>query len=181
MRELQTNNGFTVLVDDEDYDRLSKYNWRAYKCHRNWYPKTRATDYERSMGRNPRNDTYLHQMILPVKSGFVVDHINGDTLDNRRCNLRYATDGQNAMNKQRYINNTSGYKGVSYHKKSATKGRWQIQRRSAGRWQASIACNGKQIYLGLYATAEDAARAYDAKARELFGEYASLNFPEEPS
>ena len=94
----------------------------------------------------------------------VVDHINHDPLDNHRHNLRLATRSQNAANVGPYANNTSGYKGVDFNQ---------------GKWRARITQHGKRHFLGTFDTAEEAARAYDSKALELFGEFASLNFPEE--
>ena len=101
-----------------------------------------------------------------------VDHINGNTLDNRKENLRLCTNQQNAMHRGKTKNNKSGYKGVRYMKKK--KG--MINEHSKP-WQAQIYLNQKQIYLGCYKTPEEAARAYDKKAIELFGEYATLIFP----
>lgn len=87
-----------------------------------------------------------------------VDHRNGDGLDNRRANLRPATAAQNAANQQLSIANTTGYKGVSLYRN--------------GRFRASI----QRRHLGYFDTAADAARAYDAAALDLFGDFAHLNF-----
>ena len=90
-----------------------------------------------------------------------IDHFNTNGIDNRFANLRNATDLQNAHNKNKYKNNTSGYKGVS----------WKPQNK---KYQASIQFNGKQLYLGLYDTAEEAYEIYCQKARELHGEFANF-------
>ena len=100
----------------------------------------------------------------PLTRDDIVDHINQDPLDNRRQNLRLATRSQNAANLGPYANNTSGYKGVDFNR---------------GKWRARITQDGVRYFLGTFDTAEDAARAYDQKALELFGEFASLNFSEE--
>lgn len=89
----------------------------------------------------------------------LIDHINGDSLDNRRSNLRYCTYSQNLMNTHK-VRSASGYKGVYRHRK---------------RWYAHITLNGRRFYLGLFKTPQDAAHAYNAKAKELFGEFACLN------
>ena len=94
-----------------------------------------------------------------------VDHINGDGLDNRRCNLRPATSAQNNANARRVRTSRSPYKGV--------------ERESSGKWRARICPHGQRINLGLYGTAEEAAHAYDSAAREIYGEFAYLNLPEE--
>jgi hypothetical protein len=93
-----------------------------------------------------------------------VDHINHDTLDNRRANLREATTSQNKMNERRRKDNTSGFKGVAWH-----KGR--------RKWCAHIGKDRVKYYLGYFLVVEDAARAYDAEARKRFGEFACVNFP----
>lgn len=87
-----------------------------------------------------------------------IDHINGIRSDNRIVNLREATLSQNAMNRIKAANNTSGYKGVSFHKQS-------------GKWQASIKINGKQKYLGLFLSPKQAHNAYVNAAKVIFGEF----------
>ncbi len=105
----------------------------------------------------------MHRLILNAPDGIQVDHVNRNRLDNRRSNLRIATDLQNHFNTVKRSHNTTGYKGVSrYHK--------------LDRWYARIALHGKVYYLGIHNSPEEAARAYDAKARELFGEFAWTNF-----
>lgn len=104
---------------------------------------------------------------MQAPDGMQTDHINGDRLDNRRANLRICNGMENARNRgvsARHIEIPSRYKGVSWERRAA-------------RWQAQIGCDGKKFHLGLFATEEEAARAYDAKARELHGDFARLNFP----
>lgn len=108
---------------------------------------------------------YFHRVLLNVPKGMVVDHINGNTRDNRRCNLRVCTQHQNTYNQKVRKNNTSGYKGVYFHKTNK-------------KWCAFISVP-KSKYLGSFETKEEAARAYDKVARELHGGFARLNFPEE--
>ncbi len=95
-----------------------------------------------------------------------IDHINGNGLDNRRSNLRLATESQNMANRGKQRNNTSGFKGVHWSQKH-------------GKWKAEICCNRHRQHLGLFIDPVEAAHAYDSKARELFGEFARLNFPRE--
>lgn len=100
---------------------------------------------------------------MQPEDGFWVDHINGDTLDNRRSNLRLCTVSGNNHNRMKSKNNTSGYKGVSWLKQNQ-------------KWRAYIKVNSKDKHLGCYLDKEDAARAYDKAAKEYFGEFARLNF-----
>ena len=98
--------------------------------------------------------------------GMVIDHINHNGLDNRRENLRICTNAENQRNRGKQKNNTSGYKGVDW-------------RKDHKKWRARINKDNKTIHIGYYNIIEEAARAYDAKAKELHGKYAQLNFPEE--
>jgi hypothetical protein len=106
----------------------------------------------------------MHRLILGIPPGACVDHKDGDGLNNRRINLRAATYSQNGINRGRPRNNTSGFKGVTRHS------------RTSKFWKAGIEINRKTVYLGRFQTAEEAARAYDSKAYEVFGEFAVLNF-----
>lgn len=113
----------------------------------------------RSGGR--RGLLYLHRLIMGEPAGLEVDHQNRDTLDNRRENLRVCLRHENASNRGVPSNNTSGFKGVG--------------RLRNGRWFAQIKRRGKRTHLGCFATAEEAARAYDAAAAEMHGDFALTN------
>ena len=106
----------------------------------------------------------MHRVILDAPAWRGVDHVNGNGLDNRRANLRFADQTFNQANARRGRSSTSRYKGVTLVKKS-------------GRWLAQTTRNGKTVFLGYHDTEEAAALAYDAYAREAFGEFACLNFP----
>lgn len=151
---LNAKDGYAVV--DADMAWLgTKYKW-----------STNQLGYAaQSVGRRKR----MQYFILERHSGLYIDHINGDRMDNRRSNLRLVTHQQNMMNVRPRSSN--GYKGVSKIDDSRiTPNRKKI-------WRAYIKPNKKQISLGLYETPEQAARAYDKAAREYFGEYAYLNFP----
>lgn len=138
------------LVDDEDYDNLNQYDW--FPCGRNGYPAAYIAGVR----------TFMHHLLMPRISGFEIDHKDLNPFNNQKDNLRYATQSQNSQNKKQ-TNNTSGYKGVSFKKRS-------------GKWQAQIMKDQVAYHLGYFITAEGAACAYDKKAKELFGEHALTNF-----
>lgn len=141
-----------ALVDDEDYERVVAAG--------PWYVRSHGyTNYALS----GKVSWQMHSFIM---DGVGVDHINGDGLDNRRSNLRFANQSQNMANQRLRSDNTSGYKGVTG------------PRGKAGVWMAQIYHRGRNKNLGYYATAEAAARVYDAAARETFGEFARPNFPD---
>jgi hypothetical protein len=104
----------------------------------------------------------MHNVIMSFLEGYEIDHKDGDGLNNQRYNLRVTTHTQNMKNQRLRSNNTSGYKGVTWHK-------------GAGKWYAQIQVDGKRTYLGLFTILEDAARAYDTAALEHYGEFARLN------
>jgi hypothetical protein len=147
-------------VDERDYDELAQFNWtygtgggyvtRQIPCMRN--------------GERAQKLAYMHRVIMQTPAGMVTDHINHDTLDNRRSNLRVCTRAENSRNQSKYLGaKASAYKGVK-----RTTG---VRRES---WEARVRKN----YLGCYATEEEAALAYDRAAEAMYGEFACLNFPD---
>lgn len=158
MREIPLTQGKVALIDDEDYDRVSRFKWGAVESGGIFY----ATRTEQKAGR--KTTTRMHRFILSANAGDAVDHRDGDGLNNQKANLRLATALQNSRNQRRRADNRSGFKGV---KANGTK------------WMARIRTKGDRIFIGNFSTKEDAARAYDAVARVLFGEFARLNFPRE--
>ena len=112
------------------------------------------------MTRSVRPSVSMQRFLVAAKPREIVDHIDRDPLNNTLGNLRVVTKQENAMNAGVRSDNSTGYKGVSYHKRS-------------GKYRAYIAINGKQKHLGLYTSADDAARAYATAARSYFGEYAA--------
>jgi len=104
----------------------------------------------------------MHRFLMQPPPGMQIDHINGDGLDNRRCNLRLATNTQNRRNGKAHSDGTSRFKGVCWDK-------------FRGRWRADITFENRSIHLGRFHSETDAAIAYDAAARDLFGEFARLN------
>lgn len=146
---------FTVLYDEVDAHLIESGGWRF-----SIIAKPRTQYVRAACGRGA--STYLHRLILADAA--IVDHINGNGLDNRRINLRSCTRAQNSRNMRAPLLGSSRYKGV---------------RQFAGKWRASIRLSGTRIHLGTFATEEEAALAYDAVAAEHYGDFAFLNFPRE--
>lgn len=151
-KQIKLTKGWRTVVDDDDYDELSKHKWH--------YCNGYAQRY--TGGRLHRKTLLMHRVITNAPAGYEVDHINRDRLDNRRCNLRICTRGQNQMNKNTRRDNTSGYRGVVYHKRTK-------------RWRANINAGGAGVHLGYFDSSADAARAYNAAALRFHGEFARLN------
>lgn len=156
MVEVPLTKGKVALIDDEDAERVLAYRWCVSRKLEGSYYVVRQ---ERKNGC--RRYISLHRFLLDAPKGIHVDHINGDTLDNRRANLRLATARQNVRNSRKPRNSTTGYKGVHLDR---TQGTYRVQLR--------VAMSG-------FRTAEEAARAYDDLARKFYGEFARLNFPDE--
>jgi hypothetical protein len=171
---LPLGHGLFALVDADDFATVGVHRWhlKRKKSQPGKYYAQRTVRL--GNGRNaPKTAVQLHREIMAAGPGQVIDHRNGNGLDNRRENLRVTDVRGNATNVVHSKNRKrGGFKGVSWN-------------RNAEKWQASICAgevraNGrrKQLYLGIFEDAADAARAYDAAAREHFGEFAALNFPE---
>lgn len=156
MREIELTQGKIAIVDDEDYELVMRHKW-YYAEYRPGYGYAKTNN----KGRSPAL-LRMHRVILGLNGNEKVDHINGNSLDNRRKNLRLVTQSQNMMNTGIRSTNKSGYKGVCFANREK-------------KWLATIWKDNKQIYLGFFDEKEDAAKAYNNAARELHGEYAVLN------
>ena len=151
-----------AIVDPEDYERLRKYEWFLNKRGHCFYT------FRKEPNKKTRKESLIqmHQDIIKVPKGMVIDHINHDGMDNRQANLRAATTAQNSHNRKKLSRQCSSkYKGVWWHKSSL-------------KWQARIMFEKKRIHLGTFKNEIDAARAYDEAAKKYHGEFACLNFPE---
>jgi hypothetical protein len=158
MAEIITSNGVVILVDEDDLERLSKFRWFTYKGKTNRTAYAARSDYT----TGSRRQISMHRYILGASTHEEVDHINGDGLDNRKQNLRVCSTKENNRNKPRPKNNTTGYKGVSYHARDLV-------------YCAYIRVDRKLKHLGSFKTAEDAALAYNKAALKYFGDFARLN------
>jgi len=159
MRHLKLNGNYSTIVDDEDYRSLVKFRWYTISS------KTSGPYASRSLKvtKNKRVVIMLHRYILELApwDKRVVDHVNGNTLDNRKENLRIVSRHQNNMNcKGR--KHSSKYKGVRFYPPS-------------GKWAAGIRFKSKPIHLGYFDSENEAAKAYNNKSIELFGEFSKPN------
>jgi len=149
--------GLFALVDGEDYEVLSKYKWWAVKDGNTFYAVRAQT-----VG-SKRQTISMHRQILNAQHGDEIDHCYGCGLDNRRTNIRFCTMSQNCQNQRPTKGKSSNFKGVSWHKNTK-------------KWQVRIIHNRKNICLGYFLSEIEAAKAYDKKAKQLFGEFARTNF-----
>ena len=149
-----------TVIDAEDFERVSQFKWYASARSKN------SGKFDAARGAQVEGKPkliLLHRFIMDAPKGLVVDHINHNSLDNRKSNLRLATHRQNCQNKPVHFNKKT--KGVSFNKKYKKP------------YRAGIQLNRKQIVIGQFATEEEAMRAYDKSAIDLFGEFAHTNFP----
>jgi hypothetical protein len=153
MAKFTLNDGSEVLVDNDIIPKIKEYKWyrgvngRAYRTYR-------------KNGKN--HNMWLHRFVLGIEEqGVLVDHINGDPSDNRRCNLRPCTSQENSRNMKK-TRGSSRYKGVCWDN-------------TYEKWMASICVDGKGITIGRFNDEKEAAVAYNEKALELFGDFARLN------
>jgi hypothetical protein len=155
-KEIQLTRGKFAIVDSEDCEWLSKFKWNAHERGRTWYARRVAS----------AKTVFMHRAIMEhhgydLTSG-EVDHINGDGLDNRKSNLQVISHAENIRKSRVQKNNTSGYRGVSWHKGDC-------------RWRVYIEVDNIRKYLGSFKNKIDAALAYDKAAKRYFGKFANLN------
>lgn len=154
MKAIPLTQGEVALVDDKDYELLNQWKWTLRRCGRTKYA------YRMDYTGGQRKYTAMHRVIMNPPAGMVIDHIDGNGLDNRRANLRICTHNQNLWNRHSKKPTLSKYWGVVFVK---------------GRWRASICVDGKRKYLGWFDCEEDAAIAYNQAVQKYRDQYASRN------
>ncbi len=166
MKKIKLTQGKIALIDDEDYELFSQDKWCVSKSE-NVYYAVRVITIE-----GQQKTILIHREIAArilrrsLRKNEEIHHINGDGLDNRRCNLKVVSRSQHMMSsKKRNGQYTSKYKGVSWCKRDK-------------KWITQIRLNGKLMHIGYFKNELDAAKAYDKTAKELFGEFVKLNFEE---
>jgi hypothetical protein len=163
MKEIPLSKGKVALVDDEDYEWLIRWKWH-YGC---------ATENDNKSGYamhdngkhgklGNKRSIRMHHIVLGCESNIEIDHIDGNTLNNQKYNLRPVTHQQNSFNRKPNRNHSSKYKGVVWSKQH-------------GKWRSRIRINQQLKHLGYFTDENEAALAYNKAAFELFGEYARLN------
>ena len=151
MKTIELTQNKVVIVDDEDYEYLNQFKWNFH-----------IYAFRMTHNNKIRKTIYMHRLINNTPNGLGTDHINHNTLDNRKDNLRTATKSQNAQNGLKRKNKSSIYKGVSWYK-------------NVGKWAACIRVDRERLYLGCSDNEKDMARTYNKAALKYFGEFATLN------
>jgi len=150
MKTIALTDGSLMFYDDEDEQLALSRRWINTRGHAAFSEDGKSI--------------YFAREVIKAQPGYDIDHVDGNTLNNQKCNLRLATKSQNQCNRGKTKSNTTGYKGVFAN---------------GSGFMARLVFEGKKYYLGSYKSIEAAARAYDVKAKEIHGEFARLNFPNE--
>lgn len=152
MKQIPLTQGKCAIIDDSDFDIVSAHKWYAIWDGWNWYAGR----------KHNKRQQRLHNFLMQPPAGVIIDHRDGNGLNNQRQNLKISTYSHNVHRMRKKIAHTSKYKGVSWQKRCA-------------KWIAQIHGKGQVVYLGLYEVEEEAAKAYDSAAERFFGEDALTN------
>jgi hypothetical protein len=160
MKQIKLTKNQVTFVDDEDYNFLMQWKWHAKPNMNNGYYAIRGFKNE----KNTMSKIHMHRVIMNLTDpNLVVDHIDGNPLNNQKSNLRICTKDQNRHNRKASKSKKSKYLGVFWNKE-------------CNKWYSQIKDGKKIIYLGIHNTEEEAAMAYDEASKKKYGEYAYLNF-----
>lgn len=159
MRAISLNDGLEVLIDDEDYSLVSEFKWyggKADQARDNWYAQAHA------LGKT----IYMHRLLLGAEPGQQLDHIDRNGLNNQKSNLRICTQRQNNAAIPG-VKSSTGFRGVEFSPQN-----------NRNRYRACLYHQQRRVHLGYFPTAVAAAKHRDNAAREVYGEFAQLNFPD---
>jgi hypothetical protein len=156
-KEIILTQGKVAIIDDDDYEYLNQWKWFANNKNGKFYVVRNIT-----VSKNKQSSIFMHRFIMKPNKGMIIDHLDGNPLNNQKSNLRICTHAENMRNSKISINNKSGYKGVSYQE-------------DRNNYRAQIKFNNKKINIGDFIDPIDAARAYNAAALKYHGEFANLN------
>ena len=168
MKTIELTQGKVALVDDDVFERLNKYNWYACKIGNTFYAKRRGKQIN---GKG--HYEYLHRVIMSPPDNLVIDHLDHNGLNCQRSNLKICTQSENLWNYHFSDSPTSRKRSSKYFGVSAVK--LMQNGRDYQYWLARIRHKGKAVYIGSFETEEEAALAYNAKCKELRGQFARLN------
>lgn len=168
MKEIQLSQGKVALVDDGDFEWLNQWKWHSIRKPNNRFYASRQTKITRTDKGQRQTMLLMHRFILSPDKRLVIDHKDGNGLNNQRNNIRVCTTAQNIQNRRKLPTNTLGLKGISIEVGNGRK---------TPAYKAGIMIEGTLHYLGCYKTPEEAAKVYDDAARKYHGEYACVNYP----
>jgi len=161
-KTIPLSQGYEATVDDEDFEYLNQFKWNVRIVYGTQYAKRNITT---AIGK--KTTVNMHREIMKAPKNFMIDHVNGNGLDNRKENLRISTRSQNLMNSKKPSNGkTSQYKGVCLNKQTSNHKKC---------WRAEIKLNKKSIFLGYFYSEKEAALAYNNAAKMYFGAFAKIN------
>lgn len=146
MKKIRLTKGLEAIVDDDMFEELNQWKWYARKGRHTWYASRKVMEKLPNGKWKHKKLVHMHREVNKTPKSLITDHINGNGLDNRRENLRSATNSQNMLNSKVRSDNSSGHRGIAWHK----------QRKA---WRVYISDGGKQRHIGIYKEFEDAVKA----------------------
>mgnify|MGYP001180977569 CR=1 FL=1 len=146
MKKIALTRGLYALVDDDDFEELNKWKWHARKGRYTWYASRKIMQKNSDGKWVHKKLIHMHRVVNKTPNSLFTDHINGNGLDNRKSNLRSATNSQNLLNSRVRVDNSSGVRGISWHK---TRKKWRVY----------ISDGGRHRHIGLFSTLDEAIEA----------------------